>query len=255
MDWLLLRGLSREQRHWGAFPDILRQKLPGATLHFLDLPGAGTEAHRPSPVTVRGIMEDVRARWLPLRAANKGPWGLLAMSLGGMVAMQWCADHPGDWARVALANTSAANVGRPWDRMSPRAVFTVVRVMFERDPVARERRVLSLVTRRRRDLDIVARQWAAIQRERPVSRLNVVRQLRAATVFRAPERLSVPALLLAGGRDVLASPACARALASRFGAPLHVEPESGHELSLDAPDWLAERLGAWEGQMLAGVAT
>ena len=27
--WVLLRGLTRESRHWGDFPDILREHLPG----------------------------------------------------------------------------------------------------------------------------------------------------------------------------------------------------------------------------------
>jgi pimeloyl-ACP methyl ester carboxylesterase len=248
MDWLFLRGLSREQRHWGAFVDVFRAAAPGARVHLLDLPGTGTELGRASPLTVRGIVADLRARHGALRAAHPGPWGLLAMSLGGMVAMDWCAAHPGDFARLVLANTSASDVGRPWDRMRPGALLTTVRVMLSRDPVERERRVLSMVTRRRTDLDAVAREWADIHATRPVTRATVLRQIGAALRFRAPPRLGLPVLVLSGAGDALASPACSRALAARFGARLEVHPEAGHELALDAPEWLAERIVAWSGE-------
>lgn len=245
MDWLFLRGLSREQRHWGSFPDVFRAKVKGARVHCLDLPGTGTELHRESPVTVREIMADVRRRHLALRAENPGPWGLLAMSLGGMVAMAWAADHPDDFSRVVLANTSASDVGKPWDRMQPTAIATTVRVMLSRDPVERERRVLGMVTRRLRDRDAVARAWAEIHRTSPVSRATVVRQLLAATRFRAPAKIDPPVLILIGAADALASPACGHALAQRFGAPIEIHPDGGHELALDAPEWLADRIAAW----------
>lgn len=246
MHWLLLRGLSREQRHWGVFPEIFRAAMPeGTRTHFLDLPGTGTELRRDSPTSVRDIMEDLRARWIAIQAANQGPWGLLAMSLGGMIAMEWCHRHPGDFTRLVLSNTSASDIGRPWDRMSPRALATVVRAMLERDPVARERLVLSMVTQRRGDLDELAKQWADIHASSPVTRATVARQLRAAIVYRAPARLSTPVLIIAAARHALASPACGRALAERFRAPFELHPGGGHELALDAPDWMAERIAGW----------
>ncbi|APR84543.1 Hypothetical protein A7982_09892 [Minicystis rosea] len=245
MDWLFLRGLSREQRHWGAFPEVFRDAWPGARVHLLDLPGTGTEASRESPLTMRDIKADLRERFLALKAAHPGPWGLLGVSLGGMVAMQWCADHPQDFARLVLANTTASNVGKPWDRMSPAAFATFSRAMLARDRVARERLILSVISGVPDGQDEIARQWADIYATSPVSRTTVVRQLRAAFSFRAPERIDVPTFVVAGARDALANPACARALAERFGAPLEIHPEAGHEIAMDAGEWLAERIASW----------
>ena len=245
MDWVFLRGLSREQRHWGGFPEVFQQAVAEARVHCLDLPGTGTEAHRASPATIPGIVEDLRARFLALRASCEGPFALLGMSLGGMVAMQWCADHPEDFVRVCLVNTSAGDLNPPWDRIEPRALWNAVQALATRDPLARERLVLSMVTRCRDDVAAIAEDWARIAQDRPVRRATVVRQLAAASRFRSPERLPIPALVLAGARDLLASPSCARALAERFGAPLEVHPEAGHELSLDAPEWFADQVAAW----------
>ena len=245
MNWLLLRGLSREQRHWGAFGGVLAAALPEARVHALDLAGTGTEHARPSPTTVEAIADDARARWLALRDANPGPWGLFAMSLGGMVAMAWASAHEADFARVVLVNTSAANLSTPWRRLSLGVIPGIVRALVMRDPVRRERLVLSLVTRETPDLGRVAVEWAGYQRDRPVARAAVLRQLWAGSRFSAPPRLSMPTLVLAGGRDPLTDPACPRRLAAHLGAPLEVHPTGGHELALDAPRWLAERVAAW----------
>jgi pimeloyl-ACP methyl ester carboxylesterase len=240
--WLFLRGLSREQRHWGSFPEVFARKVAGARVHCLDLPGAGTERDRASPASIDAITADVRARWLALRAEDAEPWALLAMSLGGMVAMAWCAAHPGDFARLVLAGTSAGDLSPPWRRFDLRIVPDALRALMERDPARREARILSFTTALVADRAAVAAEWA---RYPPMGRANVLRQLHAARVFRAPARIEVPALVIAGGRDALADPSCSRLLASHLGAPFALHPDAGHELSLDAPDWLAERVGAW----------
>ena len=116
--WLLLRGLAREQRHWGAFRAALASQ--GAEVQCLDLPGAGTENDRKSPASIRGITEDLRERWR--RTPREGAWGLCAVSLGGMVAMDWCGRHPDDFDALVLVNTSAANLSVPWRRMNLRVL-------------------------------------------------------------------------------------------------------------------------------------
>ena len=247
MNILLLRGLSREQRHWGKFPGILAARVEGARVFCLDLPGAGTENQRQTPANVPAIMEDVRRRWLELRAREGGPWCLFAMSLGGMVAMQWCADHPDDFARVILCNTSAANLSSPLRRMNARVLPSVFRALMSRDAVERERIILSISTALQTDLDPTARLWASFQADRPVSRMMVLRQLWAASRFIAPKELKTPALILAGAHDPLTDPSCPRRLAAHLKVPLETHPAAGHEMALDAPEWLAERVGHWIG--------
>lgn len=250
-DWLLMRGLVREQRHWGDFPELLAREL-GVRTHTIDLPGAGTEHRETCPRTVRGIAEDVRGRWLALRAElerahGATTWGLLGVSLGGMVSMAWAAAHPGDFTRIVLANTSASNAGRPWDRMQPRALLGVARGFFTRDLVKRERIVLDATVRLRstEERDALARLWAGYAAEMPVARTTLVRQLVAASTFRAPPHLDAPTLVIIGGQDPLAAPACGRALAERFRAHVEVHPDAGHDIGTDAPLWLAARIRAW----------
>lgn len=250
-DWILMRGLVREQRHWGDFPTILAREL-GVRVHTIDIPGAGNQHREICPSTVPGIAEHVRARWLTLRAETdrahgKTSWGLLGVSLGGMISMAWAAAHPADFTRVVLANTSASNAGKPWDRMQPRALLGVARGFFARDLVERERIVLDTTVRLvpERERDAIARRWATYAAEAPVSRATLARQLLAASRFRAPNRIEPPTLVVIGGKDPLAAPACGRALAERFGAQLELHPDAGHDIGTDAPDWFAARVDAW----------
>ncbi len=77
--WLLLRGLVREARHWGSFPETMAGAL-GHRIHTLDLQGVGTEHRRRAPLSIPEYAADLRERWLALQ--SDGPWGLVATSLG-----------------------------------------------------------------------------------------------------------------------------------------------------------------------------
>lgn len=247
-NWLLLRGLAREQRHWEDFPAILERTLPGTRVHRLDLPGAGTECARPASLSVPGMAEDVRRRWLALRERTEGgdgAWGLFGISLGGMVSIAWCAAHPEDFARLVVVNSSLSDLSPAWHRMSLGSAANVVRILSTNDGVAREREVIAMTTRQCRDVEARAAKWATYQQDRPMQRLNVLRQIVAASRFRAPRAIPTPMLLLIGARDGLCNPACPRAIADRYGAPFRVHPDGGHDLSTDAPEWMAEQVRDW----------
>jgi pimeloyl-ACP methyl ester carboxylesterase len=245
--WLFLRGLGREQSHWHTFPAQFVEGAAGTMVHTLDLPGAGTEHRRDCPVAMPALAADVRARWLPLRDAHPGArWHLLGISLGGMVAQQWAASHPDDFAHVVLVNTSAADHSLPWERMSLSVLRDLVRaVATAHDDIARERIVLEMATRLFPDRDALARTWAEYHRARPLQRRNLLRQLVAATRFRAPPRIDVPTLVLVGAGDRLAHPNCGRRLAAHYGATLREHPAAGHDLPLDDPAWVTETVRAF----------
>lgn len=239
MSWLLLRGLVRERRHWGDFPAHLAAHT-GHPVHTLDLPGVGTERGRASPTTIAGIVEDIRERWLPLRTPDAR---LFAPSLGGMIAMAWAEAHPDDFAGVAVCNTSASDLAGPLDRFSPAALGTVMRGLWKRG-AAREAEVLALVANTEAGRGQADR-FASYSAESPIGTDVLVRQLMAATRARAPAALRTPLLVLCSEGDRLCHPKASRALAERLGAPICVHPDAGHDLPLDAPDWVIEQLRSW----------
>ncbi len=240
MDWLLLRGLAREQRHFGDFPARFARAVPEARVHTLDLPGFGDQARRPSPASVDAIVDDLRAR-----APCARPHGIVALSLGGMVALRWAARHPDDVARVVVVNTSSADLSPPWQRFSL-AVFARLPQLLVATPRARERAILGITSNRGAAMnDPVAEQWAAWFDEVRPARANVLRQLWAASRCRSPARLAVPLLVLASRADRLVSWRCSERLAASLGAPLALHDAGGHDLSLDAPEWICDQVTQW----------
>ncbi|MEW5849884.1 MAG: alpha/beta hydrolase [Myxococcota bacterium] len=250
--WLFLRGLTREQRHWGTFPSTLMGAIPDGHAHLLDLPGFGTEHHRPAPPTIEATTEDTRERWLRLRDAHPGPWHLVAISLGGMVAQQWVYAHPRDFQHVVLINTSASNVSTPWERMSLSALSDVARAVMTSDLRTREQIILRLTTRLQGDrASSLAEEWARYATEHPVSVRNAAVQLVAASTWRAPRALPVPTLVLTSQQDGLVSTVCSHKLAARYGAELRIHPEAGHDLPADAPEWVAQQIADFTQQRAA----
>lgn len=239
-NWLLLRGLSREQRHWGELPTRLRQTL-GSTVVCLDLPGVGTEVGRRSPAQVEGISRDLRARFRALNPDGR-PFGLFAISLGGMVALDWVHRFPEDFQLAVIVNSSASNASRSRDRLQLRNLGPLVAMMRDPDPVGRERRLLHLMTNHRREDEALARRFAEVARSAPVSARVMSAQLLAAMRFEAPPRIGTPLEFFVSAADRFVDPSCSYRLAERYHSPVRVHPTAGHELALDDPDWVVDQL-------------
>lgn len=248
MTWVLLRGLIREARHWEDFPDLWRRRIAPEPVWTPDLPGNGTLSHLRSPASVAGMAEELRRRLREQGAPP--PYRLVSLSLGAMVTVSWMSRWPDEIASAALINTSVGRFSPPWRRLRPAVYGRLIGdVLLARDPVEREFTILKLTSnlREREELRHLAARWADYGRERPVGRLNTLRQLWAALRFRAPEAVpaSVPVLVVSGGGDRLVDPRCSQALAAGWGLPLVRHPRAGHDLPLDAPEWLAQRLLEW----------
>jgi pimeloyl-[acyl-carrier protein] methyl ester esterase len=243
MNWLLLRGLIREQAHWSRFAEIFREVMgPGHTVHMIDFAGVGTEFQRSSPGSIAGIRKDVRDRWLEAKLSAQGPWSVLAISLGGMVALDWASAHPDDFQNLVVVNSSAGNLSWPIERLRPKAVLGALTAGLEKSPVVRERNILLMTTRLRADLDELAQSWARVAELRPVKKTVALAQLKAALGFRAPSDLKPKVLVLSSECDEFTNPSCSRALSKHLSAPLSVHPTAGHDISLDDPVWVSEQI-------------
>ena len=249
--WILLRGLVREQAHWNGFADRLAGAL-GADhrVMCMDLPGNGVRYRDRSPTCIAAMVDAAREDLT--RRGVEGPINLVALSLGGMVAMEWLRRYPRQVAAAALINSSAAPVSPFWHRLKPANYAAIVRHgLVGRDRLKRERLILDITTNRlsAADKDRIARQFQQIDEARPVSAANTVRQLWAAARFRAPSKLTAgrSVLVINAAVDRLVDPRCSAALAQRWSARRAVHPDGGHDLSLDDPGWLAATLADWAG--------
>lgn len=238
--WVLLRGLVREARHWGDFPQRLAARLPaGDTVCTPDLPGNGSRWREPSPGSIAGMVAAVRAQLAP-----GNPRVLVALSLGGMVALEWAATAPDEVQGCVLINSSLGSLSPVWQRLRAGSLPALARWMLPGMDAARERAVYAITSNRAVDEQVVAR-WAEHARSAPVSAANASRQLWAAARFRAPARPRMPVLVLCSRGDRLVSPRCSHAIARAWDLPLREHPDAGHDLPLDDPDWVVEQVARW----------
>lgn len=241
--WLMLRGLAREKRHFGDFPATFERMLPGQHAFPMDLVGFGALSREPVPWTLGAIVDELRARFLKERP-NEGPWSIFAISLGGMVALEWAARYPADFARVVVANTSAGDQSSLFERFQP-VMWPKLPGLLLGDPLARERTILEVTVNSNVDKDALARTWCGWFLERKPSRHAFVRQIAAAARSTLPARVEPPLLVLTSTADRLVSWKCSERIASKLGARLEVHDVAGHDLSLDAPAWICERIAAF----------
>ena len=247
--WVLLRGLTREGRHWGEFPALLRSQLGAANVVTLDLPGNGRLNTQSSPANVKAMAAACRTT---LRERGLAPpYHLLAMSLGAMVALAWATAQAQELQGCVLINTSVRAFSPWYRRLRPRNYLRLIELALSRDPMASERNILDLTTHHpAQPAATLLAEWAAWRRENPVARANALRQLWAAARFSAPrEKPRVPLLVLASEADALVDPHCSLQLALAWGTELRVHPSAGHDLPLDDGVWVAREVGAWLAAM------
>ena len=244
MNWLFLRGLTREMGHWGNAFEIFEQANPGMKVHGLDYPGIGTERERQSPVTVHGIMQDLRSRFKILKEHHSGRWGILAISLGGMVTMEWIHHYPEDFGHAVVINSSARNVATPFQRFNPQTLATYIKRVNEFRSGEVERTVLHSVCNMSVTEELVA-EWRDIAILRPLKKRTMVTQIMAGAQYEAPSHVTVPTLIIGCPKDRLVSVKCSEGLAKRLNAPIIYHPEAGHDLSTDDAQWMAEKVGSW----------
>lgn len=244
--WILLRGLMREQRHWGRFPGQLVEALPDVTIVTPDLPGNGVQHALTSPTTVAAMVtfcrHELQARGL------QPPYCLLALSLGGMVAVEWASRYPHEIDRAVLINTSMRPYSRFHQRLRWRNYPGIVRTLLDGTVEAQERLILRLTSRHGDAAERAGllQRWLGYQRDYPVTRANALRQLWAAARYRAPAaRPAAPLLVLSSAGDGLVDPRCSQQLAHAWQAEHHLHPDAGHDLPLDDGAWVAARVAQW----------
>lgn len=245
--WVLLRGLAREAGHWGAFARMLA-RATGDEVLTPDLPGNGGRCAERSPASVAQLVADCRAKLPPSGAATV----VVAMSLGAMVAIEWCRQAPDDVAGCVLVNTSGGGASPFWRRLQPRNYLAIARTLWPGTVAAAREAAILRMTSNAGNHDEVFARWTALAQAHPVTAVNALRQLLAAARYRVPrQKPVVPLVLLASAADRLVHPSCSVRLAARWQVPLHLHPWAGHDLPLDDPAWVLEKVTRWTRTALA----
>lgn len=245
--WIFLRGLSRESTHWGDFPQRCQEAF-GWQIECLDLPGFGDQHRRLSPITLNAVLEDVRSR--ASEPSNTDKIGILGLSLGGMLALQWAASYPQDLGAVIIINSSSTN-NPLHHRLKPTALLPLIKSLGSRSIKRQERAVLKMVSNQFTDDEDVLAKWVQIRQRAKLQKRNVIRQLIAASHYRSPTANALKnlehGLVLSSRTDRMVSWKCSEFFAARYHWPLALHHSAGHDLPLDDPAWILAEIAHWQG--------
>jgi pimeloyl-ACP methyl ester carboxylesterase len=244
--WVLLRGLMRESRHWGEFPQRFSDGVGRANVVPVDIPGNGRLYQLPSASNIPETLGAVRGQLKDL--GHVPPYSVLALSMGAMVAVSWYERHPGELERLVLINTSLAPFSPFYRRLRPENYARLLGTLLFRSIAKREELILDITSNvcNRNSANSILKHWLEIAAQCPVARINIVRQLFAAATFRAGQGTpDIPILLLASKHDRLVDSRCSHDLAGHWNCPVVVHPVAGHDLPLDDPDWVVLQCRQW----------
>lgn len=240
---LLLRGLGRTSAHWLDFPNHLKDNLDIVNeVKCIDLPGFGHESDASSPITIKGITDFVLSRF-ELFPTNKN-WITISVSLGGMVNMHWLSDTEKSALIKGsiIINSSSSDIANPFERASIKSLSKIVRAGISTDNYVKEKHIASFVNHQCPDEETL-RRLAQVNEKFPIGIPAFLKQLIAASQFKSPRYLYRPTMFVNSKNDVMVNPICSERLAKKFDCQLETHPSAGHDLPIEDPTWLVERVG------------
>ena len=236
--WFFFRGLVRESGHWNGFLEKFAARFP-VEVHAMDLPGSGKYFQENCPTSVEAMVERLRVDFLKLKGEKNF---LFCLSLGAMTGIQWTKMYP-DFSGGVFINSSVRGLSPFYRRLQWPNYGKILGTLISSNQAYREETILNLTTNKHQNDSKIIEHWVEIQKARPVSRANAIRQLRAAISFSPPAQINLPkSLVLTGMGDRLVHPSCSEALARHWGLPLRAHPDAGHDLTLDAPEWVLDQV-------------
>lgn len=246
MNIFLLRGLVREKRHWGDFVDKIQKAYPDAKIYTPEIQGVGEYHDMTSPDSLEEMVDFMRSKF-QTQIESSDDNLLIAISLGGMMSRCWMEKYPDDFKKVVLMNTSFRGISKLFHRLQPSALFTFVRLFLTINTAFRELGILRLVSNSPEDkLQAILPSWIKIQKDAPVKKNSFIAQIKAALKYHPPlEKPKAQLLILAGAADRLCHCQCSIDVYKTWGGKLELHPYAGHDLPMDAPEWIIKHIKIW----------
>ena len=240
MNVLFIRGLTREVGHWRGFEKKFQLKNPNSNVMVIDLPGSGEFYQLTSPIHIDDYVHYVRNHFLQKK--KDGLVVLIAISMGGMIALRWGELFPEEISKIFVINTSVSNLSNVFERFNILQFFKMLPNLLSSNIRKKEKAVLQLTTNHFNITDAELDFFEELQVKHPVSKKSALFQIWAASKYKLNDTLSVPVIVITSLKDGLVSSNCSKKISQKLKAPLIVHPSAGHDLPLDDPDWLLSEL-------------
>lgn len=241
-----IRGLIRGNFHWANFPDILNKCAPD--LHFLplEMSGNGNRSNETSALRPEDVVQDFRQQLQEWKTKNpefeSAKVTLLAISLGGMLALKWTELFPDEIDQLIVVNSSLKQCSAFYQRLIPKNYFSIFKTLSLGSIQQQEALILKVTSNRPALQQQKLPQYIEFSQQNKIKSSNFLRQLILASRIRINKPLKLRPVFIYSEKDRLVSSVCSKALAEKFNGTLQVNHEAGHDLSFDQPEWLAQKI-------------
>ena len=238
--FILIRGLWRERRHWGEFISILQNRFPDANIIALDVPGNGLLNHQTSPNTISGLTDALRQQ-----LADRNNLTLIALSMGGMIGLDWMSRYPDEIKSAILINTSARPHSPFFQRLRWQCYPEIIKTTLCSTPEKIEKLALKLTSNFQPNNKELLNSWLHFRQQNPVSKKNAFSQLLASAKFSIKTPPQKPLLIVYSKNDHLVDYHCSLKLHQLWHTDYKRHETAGHDVPLDDPKWLAQVIYQW----------
>jgi len=239
----LLRGLTRESRHWEGFDEKLQAKLPEVKVVCLDLPGFGVYHEHTSPSSIDEIARFVfnSKEYVEHKNAKKH---VLSLSLGGMVTLEMIYQRPLEFDKIIIINSSQKLKTPFYKRLNIQFAPTLGMSFLLKDINYRERLILKYTLNTKFDETLIEK-WVNFFEEKPFSLKSAALQFQAGSAFNLEGKIeplkASKGLVLISEKDRLVNSESSETIAELLGWPVKYHPNAGHDMTYDDPDWVIEK--------------
>lgn len=255
---VLLRGLTRERRHWETFPDQLALALTTKSVICIDLPGFGDFFDQTSPATISEIASLTLKNLSQDKRFNKSKKTcLIGLSLGGMVTLEIASrrnDKASDFdgylslgdvfSEFIVINSSQKFKTPFYKRFNYKKSADLLKGFLMDSVYEREEKILRLSANSEFN-QAVCKRWSSYYDEKPFTLKSALNQFYAGAQFSIkdkPEIENCRGLVLCSKSDRLVDPICSQKISEITGWPIHICSQGGHDLAYDEPEWLCDRI-------------
>lgn len=236
---VLLRGLFRDQRHWGSFPMLLQQQLPDYHIICLDTLGNGELSQHVSPLKMEEYAQNLLKQLAYHQVRSCIIIGLSLGAMVGLCALATSSEHIGH----VIAINSSCRLSPWWQRFNlPMALNQLLRAKKYPHCSRLEQGILQFTSTQQRHNRMLLRQWSEYRQANHTQVINGVRQIIAAARFTPAPMLigQSNATFITSEQDRLVRPTCSQILANYVNAPCYRVAAAGHDLPLDQPQALID---------------
>ena len=239
-NWVFLRGLTRGNIHWGSFEEIFKRINPDAQIEFMEIPGNGFLSDEKSPTNVKILINILREK---NKFSQKNmPFNICGISLGGMVALKWAELYPHEINSVSLINSSLRQYSSFYERLLPNNYAKMLWALFYSSSSEQEKLILKITSNNFEVNKKHLEAFSAFSKLHKVSKKNFARQLLLASSIQIKSLPDLPIKIISAKFDRLVSSKCSAKIVKGLGGKSYIHPTAGHDLPLDEPEWLIEKL-------------